>query len=426
MSVAITTLDNGLRVITHEMPHLETASLGIWVNVGARSEALGEHGISHFLEHMAFKGTKRRTAPQIAREIEAVGGDLNAATSLEYTAYYARILKDDLPLAVDILGDILRNPMFSQDEIAREKGVVIQEIGASLDAPDDLVFDLFQEVAFPDQALGRTILGTPDTVRGFESAHLGSYLTRHYHAPSMVLCAVGAIRHGDVVALAKTHCSGFEPSSAEPEKHMDQANYVGGERRFVKDIEQNHLLLGFEGISYLDDDYYAAQVLAGVLGGGMSSRLFQEVREKRGLCYTTYAFHSAFRDTGLFGVYAATGEKELGELVPVLAGELMGAAEKIEEEEVSRIRAQVKSAIAMSLESTSTRAEQIARQHLLFGRLIPVEELVAKVEAVSANDVSDLASRLFCSSDKNRKLTLSAVGPLSHLESYDRVAERLS
>ncbi|MBZ0217150.1 MAG: insulinase family protein [Fimbriimonadaceae bacterium] len=426
MSVALTILDNGLRVITHEMPHLETASLGIWVNVGARSEMAGEHGISHFLEHMAFKGTKRRTALQIAHEIEAVGGDLNAATSLEYTAYYARILKDDLALAVDVLGDILRNPVFNQDEIAREKGVVIQEIGASLDAPDDIVFDLFQEAAFPDQPLGRTILGTPDTVRSFQSAHLGGYLSRHYHAPAMVLCAVGAIRHEDVVALAKTHCNGFDAGRDESPIEDETAQYVGGERRLIKDIEQNHILLGFEGVSYHDKDFYTAQVLAGVLGGGMSSRLFQEVREKRGLCYSTYAFHWAFRDTGLFGVYAATDDDKLGDLVPVLTGELIGAAEKIGEDEVSRVRAQVKSGIAMSLESTSARAEQIARQHLLFNRLVPVEELVDKVEAVSAKDVSALAGRLFCKPAQRRKMTLGAIGPLSQLESYDHVAERLS
>ncbi len=424
MSVSLTTLDNGLRVITHEMPHLETASLGIWVNVGARAEAVGEHGISHFLEHMAFKGTRQRSASRIAHEIEAVGGDLNAATSLEYTAYYARILKDDLALAIDILGDILRNPVFDTNEIAREKGVVIQEIGAALDAPDDVVFDHFQEVAFPDQPLGRSILGTPDTVRSFGSAHLGSYLTRHYQGPAMVLCAVGAVRHEDVVTLARTHCHGFDtPVSAAKEK-LEKARYVGGESRLVRDIEQNHLLLGFEGVSYLDDDYYAAQVLAGILGSGMSSRLFQEVREKRGLCYSTYAFHWAFRDSGLFGVYAATGEAELAELTPVLTGELVRAAEKIGEDEISRVRAQVKAGIAMSLESTSARAEQIARQHLLFNRTIPVEELVARVEEVGAQDVCDLAARLFGSSKNSSNLTLSAIGPLTHLESFEHVEKR--
>ena len=422
MNVAVTELDSGLRVVTHEMPHLETASLGIWVNVGARSESVEEHGISHFLEHMAFKGTKRRTALQIATEIEAVGGDLNAATSLEYTAYYARILKDDLPLAVDILGDILRNPVFSQEEIAREKGVVIQEIGAALDTPDDIVFDLMQEAAYPDQALGRPILGTPDTVRSFSAMDLDGYLNRHYQGPAMVLCAVGAVRHGDVVALAQRHCGGLQMSNGGTPASVTSAKYSGGERRLVKDIEQNHVLLGFEGISYLQDDFYAAQVLAGILGGGMSSRLFQEVREKRGLCYSTYAFHWAFRDTGLFGVYAATGDSELAELTPVLAGELIRAAEKIEEGEISRVRAQVKAGIAMSLESTSARAEQLARQYLLFGRAIPVEEMVSRVAAVTTQHVSDLAQRLFV----GKPLTLSAIGSLSQLEPYERVAERLS
>jgi len=422
MSVAATTLDNGLRVVTHEMPHLQTASLGIWVNVGARSEAEHEHGISHFLEHMAFKGTRQRTARQIASEIEAVGGDLNAATSLEYTAYYARILKEDLPLAIDILGDILRNPVFESEEVAREKGVVLQEIGAVMDTPDDLVFDLLQETAFPEQPLGRSILGTPETVNGFEPAHLNAYLDHHYRGSDMVLCAVGAVSHESVVALAREHCFSFDGPSNGQSRVIEPARYTGGERRMVRDIEQNHLLLGFEGASYLEDDYYAAQVLASVLGGGMSSRLFQEVREKRGLCYSIYAFHWAFHDTGLFGVYAATGDAELTELTPVLAGELAQLADRVGEDELSRVRAQVKAGIAMSLESTSARAEQLARQHLALGREIPVEEMVAKVEAVTCDDVSRLAARLFAGSSP----TVSAIGPLSQLESYDRFAERLS
>ncbi|MDP2622085.1 MAG: pitrilysin family protein [Hyphomicrobiales bacterium] len=417
MSVQTSRLANGMRVVTHAMPHLETAALGVWVDQGARSEAEAEHGISHLLEHMAFKGTRRRSARQIAEEIESVGGDLNAATSFEQTAYYARVLKADIAVAIDILGDILRNSVFDVSELAREQSVIVQEIGAARDTPDDLVFDQFQEAAFPGQPIGRSILGTPETVRAFRPDHLSAYLGARYRGPGMVLAAAGGVDHASVVKLAEDEFGSFAPAPAEA---TQAADYRGGERRQIRDLEQAHLVLGFKGVPYLDKRFYAAQMLANILGGGMSSRLFQEVRERRGLCYSIYAFHWTFRDTGLFGIYAATGAAEVAELPPVLTGELEALAGNLSEEEVARAKAQIKASLMMSLESSTARAEQIARQEILFGRVIPVDELLQLVEAVSVDDLKALAQEMFTGGP----VTLSAVGPLRRLASYDEIAKR--
>lgn len=417
MSIAVSRLANGVRVVTHARPELETAALGVWVDQGARSERDSEHGISHLLEHMAFKGTGRRSARQIVEEIESVGGDLNAATSFEQTAYYARVLKADVPLAIDILGDILRNSLFDAEELKREQGVIVQEIRAVDDTPDDCVFELFQEAAFPGQTLGRSILGTPASVRGFRPDHLRSYLDEHYHGPGMVLAAAGAVAHEALVALAGEHFGDFP---VEATQEIEPARYVGGERRRRSKLEQAHIVLGFRGRSFLDQRFYAAQMLAGILGGGMSSRLFQHVREQRGLCYAINAFHWTFRDVGLFGVYAATGEGELAELVRAVAGELAEAAEKLTEEEVARARAQLKAGLLMSLESSAARAEQIARQTLVFDRVLPTGEMMEWIDGVGAAELRDLAGEII----SGAPVTLSAVGPLRGLESYDDIAKR--
>ena len=419
MAVEKTVLPNGLRVLSETMPHLETAALGVWVNVGGRNEGEGEHGISHLLEHMAFKGTRRRTAKVIAEEIESVGGDLNAATSSEQTAYYARVLREDVPLAVDILGDILQNSTFDADELDREQHVIVQEIGAAHDTPDDVVFDHFQEAAFPGQPLGRSILGTPETVRGFRPPHLDHYLKSLYTGPGMILAAAGAVSHDELVELAQRHLGGIAPKAAEP---AVPAQYNGGEARLERDLEQVHLVLGFNGMPYSHEDFYAAQLLASVLGGGMSSRLFQEVREKRGLCYSVSAFHWSYRDAGLFGVYAATGEQNLAELIPVVTGELGRIADDAGEAELARAKAQFKAGLMMGLESCSARAERMARHELLFGRVMTPTETRAKIDAVTSDDLKRVAGKLF----RAGGLTLSAIGPLRFLAAHDKISSGLN
>lgn len=403
MTTQLSTLDSGLRVVTHKMAHLETVSLGAWVGVGARHDPEQANGIAHFLEHMAFKGTERRSAQDIAEEIEEVGGDLNAATSLETTAYYARVLKGDESKAIDILADILQNSAFDGDELVRERDVILQEIAASQDCPDDVVYDLAQETAFPDQPLGRTILGTEVSVRGITPDGLRSYLDARYRPCRMVVSAAGAVDHDAVVELVKHHFEGKTSASAvdagakAAEGVEPKATYQGGFSASARGFEQCHVLVGFQGPAYGGADYFTAQVMSGLLGGGMSSRLFQEAREKRGLCYSIYSTAYGLSDTGVFTVHAATGPELADELLSVISGEIRGLAEDgPQSREVQRSKAQLKAGLLMALESSGARAEQMARQLLGHGRLIEKCELVEKVEAVSADDIRMLLSNMLC------------------------------
>ncbi len=418
MSVEVTRLGFGPTVVTHRMDHLQSVALGIWVGAGSRSESLEEHGIAHLLEHMAFKGTSRRSAIAIAEEIEAVGGELNAATSVEMTSYYARILKPDLPLAMDILSDILVDSAFDEEELARERHVVVQEIGAALDTPEDLVYDFFSEAAFPGQPIGRPILGTVESVRAMSRTALTGYLARHYRGPSVVIAAAGAVDHAALVKMAEAGLAklgrGVAPKPA-------LAIYRGGDRRQVRDLMEAQILLGFGGRSFSSPDYFTAQVLATALGGGMSSRLFQEVREKRGLCYSIYAFHWSYSDGGVFGIHAATGEGDVATLMPVMLGEVERAAHDLGEAEIGRAKAQIRAGLLMALESPVARAGQLARQLLVFGRTIDVAEMAQRVDAVSVEGVRRLAGQIFTGTIP----TLAAIGPVDRLIRHDDLAARL-
>jgi predicted Zn-dependent peptidase len=416
MPVRLTNLDSGLRIVTQDMNHLESAALGIWVGAGSRSESDEEHGLSHLLEHMAFKGTRTRSATDIAEEIEAVGGEVNAATSVETTSYYARVLKDDVPLALDILSDILRNSVFDPDELVREQHVILQEIGAALDTPEDRVYDTFAEAAYPGQPIGRTILGTAETVKAAGSPMLGSYLDRHYRGPAMVIAAAGAVDHDRLVDLAGRSLGDL---AGEAGPLPTAATYRGGESREPRDLMETQIMLGFEGLPYGSDGFYTAQILASIIGGGMSSRLFQEVREKRGLCYSIYAFHWSFADTGVFGVHAATGPEDVSQLMPVVVEELERSVDTISDKELKRARAQLRAGLLMTLESPAARAGQLARQLLLFGRVIPPDELVARIEAIDTAAVRDLAAKIFSGPP-----TLATVGPANGMMGRERIAER--
>jgi predicted Zn-dependent peptidase len=419
MSVQVTRLANGISVLTDEMPHLQTASLGVWIGSGSRDEQTDEHGISHLLEHMAFKGTKRRNARQIAEEIEAVGGDINAATSVETTAYYARVLKNDVPLALDVLADILSNPTFDPGELAREKNVIVQEIGATEDAPDDLVFDYLQSTAFPDQAVGRSILGTPASVGAFEGKHLRTYLARNYRGPDMIVAAAGAVEHAGVVEEVERQFGHFNgPAAPIPQP----ARFGGGAKLEVRDLEQVHIALALEGLPQRDPTLYSMQVFANVLGGGMSSRLFQEVREKRGLCYAIYAYHAPYSDTGMFGLYAGTDAADADELMRVVVDEIAAAADDINESEVARAKAQMKAGLLMALESCSARAQQLANQMFAYGRPIPLEEIVARIEAVTVASTRAAGTALIARS----RPAIAALGPGKGLESAATIVDSLS
>ncbi len=419
MSVERSELSNGLTVVSHRMAEVETVSLGIWVGAGSRSEAPGEHGVAHFLEHMAFKGTASRSAKDIAEEIEAVGGELNAATGVDSTAYYARVLRKDMPLALDILSDIIVSPRFDRSELAREREVILQEIAAVLDSPEDIAFDLVQEAAFPDQPVGRPILGTTESVSRFKRAHLGAYLSAQYHGPNMVLAAAGAVNHAALVAEAERRLGSFDTEAAPS---PEVARYIGGAKRSERTFEQTHLVLAFEAPPYRHADYFTAQICAGALGGGMSSRLFQEVRERRGLCYAIYAFSSGLSDSGMFTIHAAGAPERAHELFAVIRDELVRAADRgFREEEVARVRAQLKMGLLAGLESSSARAEQLARQILIHGRPLTTEELIEKLDRVQAADLQAMAARMLAS-----PLSLATAGPILHVARFERVAEKFT
>ncbi|MCV0348883.1 MAG: insulinase family protein [Nitratireductor sp.] len=419
MGVEVSRLSNGLTVATETLPHLETVALGIWVKSGSRNEYENEHGIAHLLEHMAFKGTSKRTARQIATDIEDVGGEINAATSVETTAFFARVLSADMPLAVELLSDILTDSKFDPHELEREQHVILQEIGAAHDIPDDIVFDRFTETAFRHQALGRSVLGTPETVQSFTSDQLRGFLERQYSADRMVIVAAGGLKHEDFVREVENRLGSFR---AKAEGVAPQyAHYVGGDFREHRDLMDAQIILGFEGRAYHMRDFYASQVLSTILGGGMSSRLFQEVREKHGLCYSVYAFHWGFSDSGIFGIHAATGKSDIEELVPLLLGELQKAGQSIGQDELDRARAQYRAGLMMARENPASRASQIARQLLLYGRPIDVDELMDRLSNLTVDRLTDLSQRLFTS-----KPTLAAIGPVGTLAPFETIQDALT
>lgn len=399
------------------MPRVETVSCGVWVGTGARNEAKSVNGVAHLLEHMAFKGTERRSAQDIVEEIESVGGHLNAYTSREQTAYYAKVLKENTHLALDLLSDILQHSTFEEQELERERAVVIQEIGQAHDTPDDRIFDYFQMTAFPDQPLGRPVLGEVETVEAMPREQIIQHMRTGYGGDQMVLAAAGNLVHEDFVAQAGAV---FDALPSQGHVDMEPGRYQGGARFEDRDLEQVHLLLGFPGLSYEDDAFYATSVMSTLLGGGMSSRLFQEIRERRGLVYSIYSYASFYRDCGLFGIYAGTGPGDIEELLPVICEEIRRLPETLEEREIERARTQLKAATLMSLESTGSRCEQMGQQMLIFGRPLTTEEQVERIEAVDAAAVRDVALRIFTGCP-----TIAAIGPLTQIMEYDQLVSAL-
>ncbi len=420
MPVQTTVLSNGLTVATQRFDKVDSVSLGVWVKAGTRNEADDEHGIAHMLEHMAFKGTKTRSARQLAEAIENVGGDINAATSVETTSFFVRVLRQDTLLAFDVLADILQNSKFDGEELEREKHVVLQELGAATDTPDDVVFDRFTETAFRHQPIGRAILGTRDTICSFTPDMIRTYINREYGGERMVIAATGAVDHDEIVKMVEARFCTLKRTVSGGDLRL--AHYVGGDYRESRQLQDTQLVLGFEGRAYHVRDYYCSQVLAMLLGGAMSSRLFQEVREKHGLCYSIYAFHWGFSDTGVFGVHAATEPGDLAKLVELVLVELNRAAHDIDQSELDRARAQFRASLLMSGESAPSRAGQIARQILLFGRPIPNEELLSRLDNLTVERLRDLAGRIFVESPP----TVSAVGPVENLIAIDDIAARLT
>lgn len=417
MSVSVTTLQNGVRVVTDYIDHVETASIGVWVKCGARQETEASNGIAHFLEHMAFKGTKTRNAKQIAESIESVGGFLNAYTSREATAYYAHVLKDDVALAFDILQDILNNSIFDEQELERERGVILQEIGQTFDTPDDIIFDYFQDTAYPNQSIGRPILGPVRNIKAFTRDQIKGFMDQNYCPSKLVISAAGKVDHEAICAQAE---KAFGDHKNLNVAKNGKSFYEGGVFKDTRDLEQTHVVLGFEGIRHQDPDYYNLTVLAAILGDGMSSRLFQEVREKRGLVYSIYTFNSCYSDTGVFGVYAATSPHQLNEMFPAITTELKKIHGSITEEEVQKAKNQLKARLMMSMESTSGRCQRLANQHLIFDLYIPQSEILEKINAVTKDRISELAPKIFSS-----KMTLVGVGYLKQMPSIENLHQQI-
>lgn len=418
MQANITTLDNGLRIATSNRSGTQTVSLGIWVKTGSAYEVEEENGISHFLEHMVFKGTPKRTSFQIDAEIEDAGGQTNAYTSREFTAFYAKMLKDDAELALDVLSDIVLNANFPEAELQKERDVVVQEIKQTIDTPDDIIFDYFQAKAFENQAIGRNILGPAEKVLNYEATELKNYRQNHYGTNNMIVCAVGNINHQKFVDMVKARFNDFKNKT---NFKIEEQNYTGGFYAENRDIEQAHILLGFKGFDYNSDNYYPATIFSTILGGGSTSRLFQEIREKRGLAYTTYSFNNAHTRSGLFGIYAGTTNDELKELMPVITDEIKKICnEKVSEKELSRAKVQLKASMLMGLESSSSSAEIMARQLLIFDRVIPVKEMVSRIENVTLEDIQNTARNIFASTP-----TYALVGDIKAHPTYDQICNML-
>jgi predicted Zn-dependent peptidase len=417
-TVRLTRLPSGLIVASEHMPRVETVSIGAYVHAGTRNETAEENGASHFLEHMAFKGTAKRDAPAIAREIENVGGHINAYTARENTAYYCKVLKEDMGLAADIIGDILCHSTLTAEELERERGVILQEIGQANDTPDDIIFDHFQHACFPDQAMGRPTLGTEEIIAKMPREALTQYMARHYGPSRMVVAAAGALDHDALLEMVGEH---FRDLPAVTPHAPEPARYAGGEFREERELDQVHLVLGFPSTHYTDPDHYPAMLLSTLLGGGMSSRLFQEIREKRGLVYSIYSFAHPYDDAGIFALYAGTGEDQVAELLPVAIEELRRVQLDVNEDELNRAKAQLRASLLMSLESTGSRCEQIARHLQVHGRIIPTEETKQRIAAVTVEDVRRAATRIF-----RGKPTLATMGPIGKVMGLAEIAEKMA
>ena len=413
----MTVLPNGLRVVSETMPRLETAAFGVWVDVGARHETPATNGVAHMLEHMAFKGTKRRNARRIAEEIEDAGGSLNAYTSREHTAYHARVLDDGLPLAADMIADILTGSLLDPAELEKERNVILQEIGEAEDTPSDLVFDLLQEAAFPDQPLGRPILGTETSVGAMPRQALFDFVDAHYVPDRLVVAAAGSVEHDAVVDLAAKHLGDLRGKDAAP---FVPGRFAPGAIVQARDLEQVHVCLAIEAFAFTDADFWALQLFSTALGGGMASRLFQEAREERGLCYSVFSFAGLHADTGMLGLYAATGEDEAPDLVRVMGEQTRMLGTTITPAEINRAKAQLKASQLMALESCAAVAEDLARQHLMYGEYLGTAAIKAKIDAVTEADLRRVAERLLGAAPK---IATAMIGPAKGLVAPERVTE---
>ena len=412
-------LPNGLTVLFDKMPQVESVSIRILFKVGSRDEQNSIEGISHILEHMFFKGTEKRSAQDIAAEFDAIGGYLNAYTGKERTVYYAKVLKDDLDTAVDILSDIVIQSTYDKDELAKEQNVICQEISDAEDNPDDVLFEALFKQAFANHQIGKPIAGTHESVLSCSRDDLVKYFSQYCSPANAFVSISGNFNEQEALQLINNKFASWENKSTGIESHI-LPQYVGGDIRIKKPIEQAHVAIAFDGVSMMDKNYYIHQITAIIAGGSMSSRLFQEVREKRGLAYSISAFATNYSDCGIWGIYGSTDAKSLNELVNVSIDELKKMTYNITEKEVKIAKAQIKASLLMSMESSGSRAEKLVNNISTFGRVISNEEVVAKIEVITVEDIQDCMKSLLSSI-----CTLSAVGQIDALQSYDAIVARL-
>ena len=414
MSVQISQLANGLTVASLSMDGAHSVNVGIWIKAGGRDEYAGENGIAHMLEHMAFKGTTTRSARQIAVEVESVGGYMNAHTAREETAYYIRILPEFMPLAVDVLFDIVNHSTMPEDEIERERGVILQEIGQSLDTPDDVVFENFSAASFHGHKLGDSILGTAESVSSFSRDDLAGFMSRYYGSSQMILCATGAVSHDEIVQQAETYSHDIRQASTPV---RTKPSWTGGRIIETRKLEQSHVIAGLSAPPATDGDRYALMLLSNLYGGGMASRLFQQVREERGLCYSIFSFAQMLSDSGVFGIYAGTAASDVNEMLSVSCRALKDMAHDITDEEVERGKSQMRASILMGQESVAGMTDSMARQMLLFGKVRSPQDVAATVSALRKDDVVRMIERL----TTDIAPAISVIGPSDDVMSNDEL-----
>jgi predicted Zn-dependent peptidase len=415
-TVRRTVLPNGLRIITEAVPAMRSVSFGVWVAVGSRDETLAQSGVSHFLEHLLFKGTRRRSALEISAAIEAVGGETNAFTTKEYTCYYARVLDADLPLAIDVMCDLVVDSVLSESDVETERGVILEEIAMHDDEPGEEVHDLFTGATYGDHPLGRLISGTVETISPMSRRQIVSFYRRRYTPASIVVSAAGNLDHAAVVRQVREAFAAFsDPAAPTPRRGLDgTVAAIPRPRRGQlvvrdKDTEQAHLVLGGPALARTDDRRFALGVLNNVLGGGMSSRLFQEIREKRGLAYSVYSFTSQFADSGLFGVYAGCAPGKVDEVLALTRAELARVAEGgVTLEEISRGQGMYKGSLVLGLEDTGSRMSRLGKGELLYDELLGVDDLLARIDAVTREQIAEVAAEVL-----GQPMSLAVIGPFA-------------
>lgn len=415
--IAVETLPSGLRLLTESMPHVRSVTVGVWLTRGSRHESDAESGVAHFVEHMLFKGTTSRSARAIAQTIDSIGGQLDAFTAKEHASYYVKVLDQHLPLALDLLSDMVMHPALTPSDVAREQSVILEEIKMVEDAPDDLVHELFTQQFWSRHPLGRPILGTPETVESFDSGKIRRYFESTYLASNLVIAAAGHIDHGELRDLVGRAFADL-PTASVRESAEPPEVFAGLVIR-QKDIEQSHICLGTPAYPQTHADRHALYVLNTILGGSMSSRLFQHIREDRGLAYAVYSNLTTYSDAGVFSVYAGCATEKVGEVIDLTLVELRALRDTpVADDELRRAKDHLKGSLMLSLESTSSRMSQLARQEMYFGRHFSMDEILAAIEAVSIEDIQRIARDLF----RDGATTATIVGPeLSADVTADRV-----